>query len=123
MPAGRDTARWRVPAFLLGLTIFFFWKILFTNRAMFPWDAADFFYPYFCFVYDELRHLRLPLWDPFVIYSASLCFSRVDRLHSHLLSNDFRHSNFSRPLSSFRVSGVIPLPLLLLRSVLRTSAR
>ena len=36
---------------LAGFTIFFYRKILFTNRFMFPWDAADFFYPYFSFVH------------------------------------------------------------------------
>lgn len=34
---------------------------------MFPWDAVDFFYPYFHFVHEELRHFRLPLWDPYVM--------------------------------------------------------
>ncbi|OFV97614.1 MAG: hypothetical protein A3H28_12900 [Acidobacteria bacterium RIFCSPLOWO2_02_FULL_61_28] len=48
-------------------TLFFYWKILFTNRLMFPWDAAEFFYPYFHFVHEELRHLRLPFWDPYVM--------------------------------------------------------
>jgi hypothetical protein len=65
-PAKRD-ARWGLPAFLAGLTVFFYWKILFTNRAIFPWDAADFFYPAFSFVHEEVRHLRLPLWDPYVM--------------------------------------------------------
>ena len=59
--------KWHVPAFLAGLTLFFYWKILFTNRAMFPWDAVSFFYPYLSFVHEELRHGRLPLWDPYVL--------------------------------------------------------
>src|SRR5262245_22324451 len=59
--------RWRVPVFLGGLTLFFYWKVLFTNRAMFPWDAVSFFYPYLSFVHEELRHFRLPLWDPYVL--------------------------------------------------------
>ncbi len=59
--------RWSVPVFLAGLTLFFYWKIIFTGRVMFPWDAVDFFYPYFSFVHEELRHFRLPLWDPYVM--------------------------------------------------------
>src|SRR5690242_19221396 len=63
-------ARWRreqwVPPVLLALfTLFFYWKILLLNRYMFPWDAADFFFPYFSFVHEELRHLRLPMWNPY----------------------------------------------------------
>ncbi|PYV84966.1 MAG: hypothetical protein DMG05_23655, partial [Acidobacteria bacterium] len=56
-----------MPVFLAGLTLFFYWKVLFTNRAMFPWDAVSFFYPYLSFVHEELRHGRLPLWDPYVL--------------------------------------------------------
>ncbi len=59
--------KWHVPLFLAGLTLFFYWKILFTNRAIFPWDAVSFFYPYLSFVHEELRHGRLPLWDPYVL--------------------------------------------------------
>ena len=57
--------RWRVPALLVLFTVFFYWKILLTNRSMFPWDAGDFFYPTLGFVHEELRHLRLPLWNPY----------------------------------------------------------
>ena len=57
--------RWLIPGLLLLFTLFFYWKILFTNRVMFPWDAGDFFYPLFAFVHEELRHLRLPLWSPY----------------------------------------------------------
>lgn len=32
-------------AFLAGLTMLFYWKILFTNHFMFPNDQAYFFYP------------------------------------------------------------------------------
>lgn len=63
----RLRSEWRIPAGLLVFTLFFYWKILFTNRFMFPWDAADFFYPYFHLAHEELRHLRLPLWDPYVM--------------------------------------------------------
>ena len=58
---------WETPALLFAVTLFFYWKVLFTDRVMFPWDAADFFYPYFAFVHDSLRHFRLPLWDPYVM--------------------------------------------------------
>ena len=56
---------WRIPALLFFFTLFFYWKILLTNRYMFPWDAADFFYPLLAYVHEELRHLRLPLWNPY----------------------------------------------------------
>jgi hypothetical protein len=59
--------RWRVPAILLIFTIYFYWDVLFTNRFMFPWDASDFFYPYLAYIHEELRHLRFPLWDPYVM--------------------------------------------------------
>ena len=59
--------KWGVPVFLAGLTVFFYWKILFTNLAIFPWDAVSFFYPYLSFVHEELRHFRLPLWNPYVL--------------------------------------------------------
>ena len=59
--------KWCVPVFLAGLTLVFYWKVLFTDRAIFPWDAANFFYPYLSFVHEELRHWRMPLWDPYVM--------------------------------------------------------
>ena len=55
----------RVTALLLALTVFFYWKIIFTRQMMFPWDAGDFFYPYLGYVHEELRHFRLPLWLPY----------------------------------------------------------
>src|SRR2546426_2681877 len=67
MSVDGPSEKWRVPVFLAGLTLFFYWKVLFTNRAMFPWDAVSFFYPYLSFVHEELRHGRLPLWDPYVL--------------------------------------------------------
>jgi hypothetical protein len=60
-------SKWHVPTLLAGFTVFFYWRILFTNRYMFPWDAAEFFYPYMSFVHEELRHFRFPFWDPFVM--------------------------------------------------------
>ena len=56
---------WRIAGLLLALNIFFYWKIIFTRQAMFPWDAGDFFYPYLAYVHEELRHFRLPLWLPY----------------------------------------------------------
>src|ERR1700693_5243625 len=67
MPFLDDRRKWRVPALLAVLTIAFFAKILFTNRFMFPFDAADFFYPYLSFVHEELRHFGMPFWDPYVM--------------------------------------------------------
>jgi hypothetical protein len=58
---------WSAPTALLLFTVFYYWKILFTDELMFPWDAVDFFYPYFHFVHEQLRHLHLPLWDPYVM--------------------------------------------------------
>jgi hypothetical protein len=60
-------SQWHVPTLLVGFVIFFYWRILFTDRYMFPWDAADFFYPYMSFVHEELRHFRFPFWNPFVM--------------------------------------------------------
>ena len=67
MPDQKQPFPWKPAGFLLGLSVLFYWKILFTNEAMFPWDAADYFYPAFGFVHDQLRHLRLPFWDPYVL--------------------------------------------------------
>ena len=63
----KKPAGWGVAGLLLLLTTVFYWDVLFTNRASFPWDAIDFFYPYLAFVHEELRHFRLPLWDPYVL--------------------------------------------------------
>ncbi|MBI2816993.1 MAG: YfhO family protein [Acidobacteria bacterium] len=59
--------RWIVPLALLGFTIFFYWKVIFTNRVMFPWDIAGFFYPTLNFIHEELRHFRLPFWNAYVM--------------------------------------------------------
>ena len=67
MLLNRRGGKWFVLVFLAGLTLLFYWKVLFTDRAIFPWDAADFFYPYLSFVHEELRHWRMPLWDPYVM--------------------------------------------------------
>src|SRR5262245_47608607 len=56
---------WQAALLLLLLTVFFYWRILFTSQVMFPWDAGDFFYPYLAYVHEELRHFRLPLWLPY----------------------------------------------------------
>ena len=66
-PGSSFYLRWRVPVLLFLFAIFFYWKVLFANRFMFPWDASDFFYPYLSFIHEELRHFRLPLWDPFAM--------------------------------------------------------
>src|SRR5215813_13328319 len=66
-PGWYITRWWFVAVCFLLFTLFFYWKILFTNRYMFPWDAADFFYPYFAFVHEELRNFRFPLWNPFTM--------------------------------------------------------
>src|ERR1051325_5668319 len=58
---------WKAAAILFGLCLVFYWKVLFTNQAIFPWDAPDQFYPLHAFVHEELRHFRLPLWDPYVM--------------------------------------------------------
>ena len=67
MPTPVRNCSWQVPALLAGLAIFFYWKIIFTNHYMFPWDAATFFYPVFSFVHEQLRHFRIPFWDPYVM--------------------------------------------------------
>src|SRR5581483_8032505 len=48
------------------LAIAFYWDVLFTNRAIFPWDAFDFFYPLLSYVHEELQQLRMPLWNPYL---------------------------------------------------------
>ncbi len=61
--AGRS--RGSVPIALALYTLFFYWKIIFTNRSIFPWDVSDIFYPFLSFVHEELRNFRFPLWDPY----------------------------------------------------------
>jgi hypothetical protein len=60
-----EQSRWSGPLVLAFLTLVFYSRILFTNRAIIPWDAGDIFYPLLGFVHEELRHLRMPLWNPF----------------------------------------------------------
>lgn len=55
----------RIAAVLFVLTGIFYWKILFTRQAIFPWDLMDFHYPLLAFVHEELRHFRFPLWLPY----------------------------------------------------------
>ena len=65
VPGSLLRSQWGKPALLLIFTLFFYWKVLFTGRYMFPWDVSDFFYPFLSFVHEELRHFRMPLWDPY----------------------------------------------------------
>ena len=67
MPGGKRSFAWSAAGFLLAFCLIFYWKILFTSQAIFPWDAPDQFYPLQTFVHEELRHFRLPLWDPYVM--------------------------------------------------------
>ncbi|MBZ5499631.1 MAG: YfhO family protein [Acidobacteriia bacterium] len=63
-----DTAyRWAIPAFLGAFAVVCYWNVLFTDRGTFPFDAANFFYPYLSYVHEELRNFHLPLWNPFVM--------------------------------------------------------
>lgn len=56
--------------FLLALVLLYFWRLvtpLAKDRAIFI--ESDFnlqFYPWLTFVYDQWRHLRLPLWNPYI---------------------------------------------------------
>ncbi|MBI1746590.1 MAG: YfhO family protein [Acidobacteria bacterium] len=52
--------------FLFLVNTLFYWKILFTNKYAFPWDIQTQHHPYLSFVHEQLRHGRLPLWDPYV---------------------------------------------------------
>ncbi len=52
---------------LVGLCIFFFGNVLFTNEYFFPWDMVAAKYPLQHFVSDALHSRALPLWDPFVL--------------------------------------------------------
>lgn len=60
-------SQWRAAVILLIVTLFFYWKVLFTGRYMFPWDVSDFFYPFLSFIHEEFRHFRMPLWDPYAM--------------------------------------------------------
>jgi len=40
MEARKQPPLWTIAGFLLGLILIFYWKVLFTGAAMFPWDAA-----------------------------------------------------------------------------------
>lgn len=63
-----ERLQWAVyPLLFAFFAVVFYWKVLFTSGSMFPWDCSDFFYPYLNFVHEELRHFRLPLWNPFVM--------------------------------------------------------
>src|SRR5262249_4310669 len=66
-PGGKRSFAWIAAGCLLTFCLIFYWKILFTSQAIFPWDAPDQFYPLQGFAHEDLRHLPLPLWDPYVM--------------------------------------------------------
>jgi hypothetical protein len=47
------------------LAVVFFWRYIFTNDVMIPWDTATTFYSFQYFTADSLRKSVFPLWNPF----------------------------------------------------------
>lgn len=67
--------RLRPPAAALliaGLTLLFFWKILFTNLILIGVDSFLYFYPYKAYVAQALSAGRLPLWNPHLFMGVPL---------------------------------------------------
>ncbi len=59
-------------AIIIGLTLFFFWKILLTNLILSGVDVFLYFYPYKAYVTQALRQGQLPLWNPHLFMGAPL---------------------------------------------------
>jgi hypothetical protein len=60
----RTNAKWLLA--LAGITVIFFWKIVFTDQFSFliDWDNANQVYPWTQFAAKTLQNGGLPLWDP-----------------------------------------------------------
>jgi len=55
-----------------GLTLLFFWKLVFTNLILVGIDSFLYFYPYKAAVAGALRAGRFPLWNPYLFMGAPL---------------------------------------------------
>jgi hypothetical protein len=59
-------------AFIVVLTLLFFWKILLTNLILTGVDVFLYFYPYKSYAAEVMRQGRLPLWNPHLFMGAPL---------------------------------------------------
>jgi hypothetical protein len=57
---------------IVGLTLLFFWKIIFTNLILVGVDTLLYFYPYRSYVTQTLLAGRVPLWNPYLFLGAPL---------------------------------------------------
>jgi hypothetical protein len=55
-----------------GLTLLFFWKLVFTNLILVGVDSFLYFYPYKTYVAQALSEGRFPLWNPHLFMGAPL---------------------------------------------------
>ncbi len=55
---------------LLGLVMIFFGKLAFTNLILARGDMFLYFYPYWNYAAEALRHGHIPLWDPYLFMGA-----------------------------------------------------
>lgn len=51
---------------ILVLTLFFFWKLAFTNLILSGLDVFTYFYPYRAYTAQAIRQGHLPLWNPYL---------------------------------------------------------
>ena len=58
------------PAFLLFLTIIFFWRQLILGQSLYWGDIGLYFLPMQRFLHDQLHQGRLPLWNPYILCGA-----------------------------------------------------
>jgi len=58
------------PAFLLFLTIIFFWRQLVLGQSLYWGDIGLYFLPMQRFLHDQLHQGLLPLWNPYVLCGA-----------------------------------------------------
>jgi len=57
---------------LAGVSLLFFWKVIFTNQVLTGVDLFAYFYPYRDYAAEALRQGRLPLWNPHLFMGAPL---------------------------------------------------
>lgn len=61
-----DSADAWIGVSLLGLTMLFFWRLVFTSQILSGLDVVTYFYPYREYATLALRMARLPLWNPYL---------------------------------------------------------
>lgn len=57
---------------VVGLVLFFFWKIVFTNLILIGVDSFLYFYPYRDYISQALLEGRFPLWNPHLFMGVPL---------------------------------------------------